>query len=264
MKYLFFSLLLSFLAMCSTPKESTEASATLTLAGTSWQLKNYQAIGKKMQAAQDDKARLFFNAEGGIGGNTGCNSMGGDYQLKGNQLSIQAFSTEMYCEDIAEQELAINEIMRKTMTASIEGDQLILRRDNGQLVYVKAKKMAAAEKTSGNETPAQYDRNATQNDGATTKANTVNNGPVEMTGLFRYMADAAIFIRCSDQQRFGVSMSGNFKAAEQAYTKMDKNGAPALMSLEVAVTRNSGEGFPESITIQRVLTSSAESECGGE
>ncbi len=263
MKYLFLSVLLSFIAMCSTPKDSDKAVAELSLAGTSWQLESFQPIGKKMRGAQNNKARLAFNAEGGISGNTGCNTMGGDYQLKGNKLSIQAFSTEMYCEEVAKQELTINEIMRETMTVSIQGSQLILRRDGGQLVYVKAKKVAAIEKsTGGGSAPAQYDRDpANNNDGAAAKAGAGNKGLVEMTGLFRYMADAAIFMRCSDQQRFGVNMSGNFKEAQQVYRRMDKNGEAALMTLEVAVSKNSGEGFPENLTIQRVVSSSAESEC---
>lgn len=270
MKYLILSCFLSVLAMCSTPKDSEQVEQSLSLAATNWKLERFQAPGQKMMGALNDKASLSFGADGSIGGDTGCNGMGGNYQLKGNQVTIEAFTTKIYCEEVALQETAINEVMNGAMTASLEGGKLTLRRAGGQLVYVKAPKVAAVEKsmpaTGGGGAPTQYDQNpATTNDAstkaATTAAATTGGNTTEMTGLFRYMADAAVFIRCSDQKRFGVVMSGNFSDAEKAYTRMEKNGAPALMSFEVEISRNEGEGFPELITILQVVSSSSESEC---
>jgi heat shock protein HslJ len=268
MKYLLFSLLLLGLSDCSSTKSATTATTTTTemqLAGTNWTLEAFQASEGKMTAALNNTATLMFDQKGGIGGNTGCNSMGGDYAQKGNQLTIQAFSTKMYCQEVAAQENAINSVMQSTMTVSLEKDRLTLRSKGGQLVYGKAKKPAPPVNGNTPATDMGNDREPRQYDGGKPVGDTkfLAGQVTRVDGLFRYMADAAGFTRCSDNQRFAVSTSGAYREAEAAYLKMNKSGAPAYMVFEAEAIKNPGEGHPQMIVIKKVVSASTSENCPG-
>lgn len=268
MKYLLFILLTTSLAFCSTPSKTTEQATndTLKLANTYWQLESFQPAGQKMTAALNDEATLFFDGAGSIGGNTGCNTIGGDYKLSGNQLTIQAFGTKMYCDAVAAMESTINDVMSAAMTAKIEAGKLILSRSGGQLVYKPTKKPSADMGSSA--APQQYD----QQPAATTEVANKAAAPAAdatkavsttntITGLFRYMADSANFQRCSDGKRFAVSMEAAFKDAETVYLRMEKHGAASLMTFEADIVKNPGEGHDEAIIIRKVVSSSYDSSC---
>lgn len=49
-----------------------------------------------------------------------------------------------------------------------------------------------------------------------------------MTGMFRYMADAATFTECQTGQRWPVAMEGDYRALESAYTKLRREPGDEL------------------------------------
>lgn len=50
-----------------------------------------------------------------------------------------------------------------------------------------------------------------------------------MSGMFRYMADAALFMDCESRQRLPVAMEEQYKALEEAYTKTRRQPDEELM-----------------------------------
>lgn len=51
----------------------------------------------------------------------------------------------------------------------------------------------------------------------------------ERSGMFRYLADAAIFTDCQTRQRWPVAMEGSYKALEAAYVQMRREPGEELM-----------------------------------
>ena len=69
-------------------------SPTAQLAGTSWRV---VAVNGQATPASGDYA-MRFDAGGGVGARFGCNAMGGQYRLAGNQLAVSNLtSTLMGC-----------------------------------------------------------------------------------------------------------------------------------------------------------------------
>lgn len=82
--------------------------------------------------------------------------------------------------------------------------------------------------------------------------------PVEprlaMRGMFRYMADAAIFEECLTRRRLPVLMQGDYLAAERAYTRTRREpGEAILVTLRGRIVERAGmEGPPRpSLLIER-------------
>ncbi|MEL6357052.1 MAG: hypothetical protein AAFQ37_09000, partial [Bacteroidota bacterium] len=80
-------------------------------------------------------------------------------------------------------------------------------------------------------------------------------------GLFRYMADAAIFTSCEDDKRYSVELSGAFIDCEKVYRRMNKNGEPAFMVLDGEVVKNQGEGPAEILRIKKLVSANTTSKC---
>lgn len=232
----------------------------MQLENTFWQLVRFQPSGEKMRAALNDEARLHFSVDNTISGHTGCNAMGGEYELKDDQLTIQAFFTKRYCAQVAAMENAENQIMAQPMTVVRQGDELILRAGGGQLVYTQTKPPKTAAKQ-----PATYEEgNSTEPQpviAAATSRSTPKTISDEMTGLFRYLADAAVFQDCANGQRYAVAIDDNFRLLEAPYQQLNKSGEAALVTLEGIITPNTGEGLAKVIAVLRVSSMSPESEC---
>jgi copper homeostasis protein (lipoprotein) len=61
---------------------------------------------------------------------------------------------------------------------------------------------------------------------------------IALTGMFRYMADAAGITLCADGRRVPVAMEGDYKALEAAYRESGtKPGQPVLVSVEGAIAQ---------------------------
>jgi copper homeostasis protein (lipoprotein) len=53
--------------------------------------------------------------------------------------------------------------------------------------------------------------------------------PMVMRGMYRYMADAALFTDCRSGRSFPVALEGDNRALEQAYLMVRKNPGEALL-----------------------------------
>ena len=125
---------LLWLVGCSTP------GAAPSLVNSTWQL---QRIDGAAVPAGVNVTIVF--GDGQIGGNGGCNSYGGSYQLQGSTLSFaDVFMTEMYCEgagSTTEQQYmtTLMEIRGFVVTSATSGRQLELQDANQRprLVFVQ-------------------------------------------------------------------------------------------------------------------------------
>jgi copper homeostasis protein (lipoprotein) len=76
-----------------------------------------------------------------------------------------------------------------------------------------------------------------------------------MRGMFRYMADAAIFEECLTRRKLPVIMAGDYLAVERAYTRMRREpGGPILAMLDGRIVERVGmEGPPRpSLLVERL------------
>jgi heat shock protein HslJ len=127
-KYLVPLILIALLLSACTSQEKS-------LAG-SWKLTSYGPEGSSIPAAENTEAGLTFNEDGTVTGNSGCNGLGGEYTVEGDQIEFGPFvSTLMACEDpIMAQESAMLQVLTGTATFDIEGDTLRLK--NNDMVFV--------------------------------------------------------------------------------------------------------------------------------
>lgn len=72
-------------------------------------------------------------------------------------------------------------------------------------------------------------------------------GIVELTGLYRYMADAAVFEDCATGERYPVLIEAEHLEVERAYLlERDEPGAPLLLTARFTVVSRAPEpGMPE-------------------
>jgi heat shock protein HslJ len=101
-----------------------------------WQLTAYGSASAPTLAIEGAAAGLTFNEDGTVSGSSGCNGMGGDYTVEGDQISFGEFvSTLMACDPpIMEQEDAAHKVLSGTATYKIEDDTLTIT--NNDLVLV--------------------------------------------------------------------------------------------------------------------------------
>lgn len=110
------------LAACSSGK------TTPSLSGTDWKLVSYGPISNQIPAAEGIDTSLKFGADGQVNGNMGCNSFGGEYTQKDDQITFGALaSTLMACpEPQMSQEGAAFAILTSSVNFTIDGDTLTI------------------------------------------------------------------------------------------------------------------------------------------
>ena len=115
---------------------SQEGSASLI---GSWLLTAYGPSASPVPAVADSGAQLTFNEDGTVVGNSGCNGLGGDYTVEGNEITFgQITSTLMACDDARmAQEDAVHRVLTDTATYRIEGDTLTLTNNDMVLVLTR-------------------------------------------------------------------------------------------------------------------------------
>ena len=118
------------------PKRTTKKKAELE--GTHWRL--IEIDGKLVAAANNrTEAFIVFAKKGRLEGNTGCNSLGGTYDLgRFEAVKIEAVSTKMACEDMAA-EAYMNNALAYANRYMINGQHLLLYNDNLLLALFEAK-----------------------------------------------------------------------------------------------------------------------------
>ncbi|MCB0106650.1 MAG: META domain-containing protein, partial [Caldilineaceae bacterium] len=125
----------------STPPSSTPSNSEGDpLAGTSWQLTALGTADSEMPVVAGSTVTLEFSANGQAGGNTGCNSFGGDYTVDGENVTFGGLvSTLMACADanVMDQEEQYLDALNSADRFALDGDQLTIwyGNDNSMLTF---------------------------------------------------------------------------------------------------------------------------------
>lgn len=88
-----------------------------------------------------------------------------------------------------------------------------------------------------------------------------------LSGMFIYMADAAIISLCFNGKSYPVAMEGGYLQAERAYTGKNLQGAPALVIFEGGIVprpKTEGDDTQETVVIGTFLRLSTTQNCDGE
>jgi heat shock protein HslJ len=128
--------LLILIMICLTVSGCAAKENALPLAG-SWRLTAYGPSNSPTPAVPDVEAILNFDADGTLAGNTGCNQLGGDYQVEGDQITFgQIVSTLIGCPDLEmAQEDSMHQVLTGTASFKIEGNTLTITNNNMVLVF---------------------------------------------------------------------------------------------------------------------------------
>lgn len=127
-------------AAATTPAEPGAVIEGEPLVATSWQLTTFGPAGAETPVVADSTVTLAFSADGTAGGNTGCNTYGGDYTVEGDTLSFgEMVSTLMACADeaVMAQEQAYLAALQSAARYEVTADHLTIWYDeeNSQLNF---------------------------------------------------------------------------------------------------------------------------------
>jgi len=114
------------------------ASASIT---GQWKLVSYGSAASQTPAAADVDTSIEF-LDGKLNGNVGCNGFGGDYEVKGDTLTLgPVMSTMMFCEGpIGDQEMGTLTVLKDSVKFVLDGDKLTITSADGNSVIVLARK----------------------------------------------------------------------------------------------------------------------------
>ena len=134
-KYLLVLFMIS-LAVSACAAESGGASASLT---GDWKLVSYGSATAQTPAVEGAEARLTFNEDGTVTGNSSCNGLGGGYTVEGNRVTFsEVVMTLMACDDSRmAQEDAVQQVLTDTATFKVDGNTLTLTNGDMTLVLTK-------------------------------------------------------------------------------------------------------------------------------
>lgn len=113
------------------------AAPTPTLKDTTWLVTELNGA----PTLADNQPTLSFDAAGQVSGNSGCNTVGGSYQLSGTKLSFgQLMQTEMACLDdgVMEQEQAFAHALGEVVGLRFVGDTVELLDADGAVALLLA------------------------------------------------------------------------------------------------------------------------------
>ena len=128
--------MLILLLICLTVSACAAKQNGKTLVG-SWRLTAYGPVDSPTPAVPDVEAFLSFGADGTLTGSTGCNQLGGDYQVEGDQIIFgQIVSTLIACPDLQmAQEKTMLQVLTDTASFKIEGNILTITNNDMVLVF---------------------------------------------------------------------------------------------------------------------------------
>ncbi len=120
------------------------------LTQTEWRLTSFGPRDAPATVIEGSLTTIKFGADGRVGGNGGCNSYGGNYQLRDDSLSLsRIISTKRACVDqrAMEQEQRFLGALESVRTFSLKDDRLTIFYDGGRsaLHFVKASTQSSAE-----------------------------------------------------------------------------------------------------------------------
>ncbi|MGB5682845.1 MAG: META domain-containing protein [Polyangiales bacterium] len=92
-------------------------------------------------------------------------------------------------------------------------------------------------------------------------------GTMSMQGMFRYMADAGMFLDCATREQWPVAMEGDNAALERAYGKAEITpGAPLLVTVEGRLEprrKVDAKGTETNLIVERFVRTWPGETCGG-
>ncbi|MEM8584385.1 MAG: META domain-containing protein [Bacteroidota bacterium] len=233
-----------------------------------WVLQTYEIEGTRRSAI--NKPSLQFVEDRAIIGHTGCNTMGGQYNLQGPRLMMGPLRmSKRFCADMAEQERAITLILGDTVTVELKEDQLHFYNDAGRLIYGISDGAVSQLQPDGGEVPdPAVSAPVLQSAQVVVEAESEvvedaeEAADKEITGLFVYMADAAGFTPCGSSVSYPVSMEKGYMACESAYSGMEKFGEPALARVRGYTQANRNpEGRREVFVIEELIEMTVDISC---
>lgn len=111
--------------------ELEPASSTQPLTGKTWIL---QASNQPL--LPESVITIEFTEDGKLNGSSGCNSYFGSYTIEGDILTVDGIgATEMWCEDMMEQEMAFLEMLQNAATIEFTESALTIHTDGGDLNF---------------------------------------------------------------------------------------------------------------------------------
>ncbi|MEO0628131.1 MAG: META domain-containing protein [Bacteroidota bacterium] len=229
-----------------------------------WVLQSYEIEGARHTAVNNPTLQ-FVEGKMAVG-HTGCNTMGGSYNVQGARLMMGPLRmTKRFCSDMAQQERAITLILGDTVTAELKDDQLHFYNDSGRLVYGISKGEVSMLPEDESQPPAATPvLQSTQVviGSEADQPEPEETAEEEIVGLFVYMADAAGFTPCGSSVSYPVSMEKGYMACESAYSGMEKFGEPALARVRGYTQANRNpEGRREMFIIEELIEMTVDSEC---
>lgn len=149
---------ISSLAMSSTPSvdtnpnisnQPTTATGSSVLIDTYWRLISVDQT-EIAPSPHQREAHLIFNVDNRVGGSDGCNTLGGTYTIENDTLKFgDLTATTVACEEAGNTADAFNSALKRVNSFVIQGDQLELRDETGQVLA----KFQAAANPSANPDP---------------------------------------------------------------------------------------------------------------
>ena len=123
--------------------------ASLTLAGTSWEVTAYNNGERAVVSVLiGTRITAHFGDDGRVTGSAGCNQYFANYEVKGESISIaQPAATRRFCakpEGVMDQEARFLEALRSATTFRRENERLALRTADGALALTLVRDAAAA------------------------------------------------------------------------------------------------------------------------
>ena len=104
-----------------------------------WKLVEYGSAGSMTPAVEDAVATLSFGDDGTVTGSGGCNSLGGDYEVKGDEITFGPIvSTLMACGDPRDsQERFVTQVLTDSVQYELEDGTLTITNNDRVLVFSK-------------------------------------------------------------------------------------------------------------------------------
>ncbi|WP_430816638.1 META domain-containing protein [Carboxylicivirga sp. RSCT41] len=104
-----------------------------------WELTSYKGQTPAEAGFTDRIPTLVINeAKNQVGGNSGCNSFGGEVDIQGDTITLsKIFSTKMYCDGVPEHEFF--QMLQQALKFKTKGDLLQFEKDGVLILEFKLK-----------------------------------------------------------------------------------------------------------------------------
>ena len=122
---------------------ATPAPAPDPLAGTRWEVVNYNNGSAITTLLPETRITLDFGTDGRITGRAGCNSYSAGYRVNGSSIAIeQPAATSLWCAEpagIMDQEAAFLAALQSAATFRVDGNMLEMRTAADQMVIIASR-----------------------------------------------------------------------------------------------------------------------------